>query len=139
MIKLYVSPSCTSCRKAKAWLEEQNLEFEEKNIFHEPLTTEEVKNILSLTEEGTEEIISYRSQAYQALDVDIEDLSMNELLELFKTQPSLIRRPIIMDDRRLQIGYNEEEIRCFLPRKVRELELAEIHRKLADEESVEIA
>lgn len=139
MIKLYVSPSCTSCRKAKAWLEEQNLEFEEKNIFHEPLSKDEIKDILSLTEEGTEEIISYRSQAYQSLDVDIEDLSMNELLNLFKDQPSLIRRPIIMDDRRLQIGYNEEEIRCFLPRKVRELELAEIHRKLANEESTEIA
>ncbi|WP_080145471.1 transcriptional regulator Spx [Marinilactibacillus piezotolerans] len=139
MIKLYVSPSCTSCRKAKAWLEEQNLEFEEKNIFHEPLSKDEIKDILSLTEEGTEEIISYRSQAYQALDVDIEDLSMNELLTLFKNQPSLIRRPIIMDDRRLQIGYNEEEIRCFLPRKVRELELAEIHRKLANEEAVETA
>ncbi|SFK02447.1 regulatory protein spx [Marinilactibacillus piezotolerans] len=139
MIKLYVSPSCTSCRKAKAWLEEQNLEFEEKNIFHEPLSQDEIKNILSLTEEGTEEIISYRSQAYQSLDVDIEDLSMNELLALFKNQPSLIRRPIIMDDRRLQIGYNEEEIRCFLPREVRELELAEIHRKLANEEAIEIA
>ncbi|GEL68025.1 transcriptional regulator Spx [Marinilactibacillus psychrotolerans] len=139
MIKLYVSPSCTSCRKAKAWLEEQNLEFEEKNIFHEPLSQEEIKNILSLTEEGTEEIISYRSQAYQSLDVDIEDLSMNQLLNLFKNQPSLIRRPIIMDDRRLQIGYNEEEIRCFLPREVRELELAEIHRQLANEEAVEIA
>lgn len=135
MITLYVSPSCTSCRKAKAWLEEQNLEFTEKNIFHEPLSKEEIKQILSLTEEGTNELISYRSQAYQALTRDIEDLSLNELLELFETQPSLIRRPIIMDDRRLQIGYNEEEIRCFLPRKVRELELAEIHRKLAVEET----
>ncbi|SDK67055.1 transcriptional regulator Spx [Alkalibacterium thalassium] len=135
MITLYVSPSCTSCRKAKAWLEEQNLEFNEKNIFHEPLTKEEIKQILSLTEEGTSELISYRSQAYQALSEDIDDLSLNELLELFENEPSLIRRPIIMDDRRLQIGYNEEEIRCFLPRKVRELELAEIHRKLAVEET----
>jgi len=135
MITLYVSPSCTSCRKAKAWLEEQNLEFNEKNIFHEPLTKEEIKQILSLTEEGTSELISYRSQAYQALSEDIDDLSLNELLELFENEPSLIRRPIIMDDRRLQIGYNEEEIRCFLPRKVRELELAEIHRKLALEET----
>jgi regulatory protein spx len=135
MITLYVSPSCTSCRKAKAWLEEQNLEFNEKNIFHEPLTKEEIKQILSLTEEGTSELISYRSQAYQALSEDIDDLSLNELLELFDNEPSLIRRPIIMDDRRLQIGYNEEEIRCFLPRKVREIELAEIHRKLAVEET----
>lgn len=135
MITLYVSPSCTSCRKAKAWLEEQDLEFKEKNIFHEPLSKEEIKQILSLTEEGTSELISYRSQAYQALTRDIEDLSLNELLDLFEKEPSLIRRPIIMDNRRLQIGYNEEEIRCFLPRKVRAMELAEIHRKLSVDET----
>jgi len=131
MITLYVSPSCTSCRKAKAWLEENNLEFEEKNIFHEPLTQNEIKKILSLTEEGTEEIISFRSQAYQELDCEIEDLTMKELLDLFQEVPSLIRRPIIMDERRLQIGYNEEEIRCFLPREVRRVELEEIHRQLS--------
>lgn len=135
MIKLYVSPSCTSCRKAKAWLEEQNLEYEEKNIYHEPLTKDEIKEILMLTDEGTEEIISYRSQAYQNLDVDIDTLSMNELLDLFIEEPSLIRRPIIMDDRRLQIGYNEEEIRMFLPRIVRQVELAEIHERLVEVES----
>ena len=72
MIKLYVSPSCTSCRKAKSWLEEHNLEYEEKNIYHEPLSKNEIKEILMLTDEGTEEIISYRSQAYQDLDVDID-------------------------------------------------------------------
>lgn len=135
MIKLLVSPSCTSCRKAKSWLEEQELDFEEKNIFHDPLTKEEIKEILMLTDEGTEEIISYRSQAYQNLDVDIDTLSMNELLDLFIEEPSLIRRPIIMDDRRLQIGYNEEEIRMFLPREVRQVELAEIHEKLVAVES----
>ncbi|WP_028274327.1 transcriptional regulator Spx [Atopococcus tabaci] len=131
MITLYSSPSCTSCRKARAWLEEHNLEYIEKNIFHEPLTTNEIKKILSLTEEGTEEIISFRSQAYQELDCDIEELTMKELLDLFQQTPSLIRRPIIMDDRRLQIGYNEEEIRCFLPRDVRKVELAEIHKQLS--------
>lgn len=135
MIKLYVSPSCTSCRKAKSWLEEQDLEFEEKNIYHEPLTKDEIKEILMLTDEGTEEIISYRSQAYKNLEVDIDTLSMNELLDLFIEEPSLIRRPIIMDDRRLQIGYNEEEIRMFLPREVRQVELAEIHDKLMEVES----
>ena len=88
-----------------------------------------------LTDKGTEEIISYRSQAYQDLDVDIDSLSMNELLNLFIEEPSLIRRPIIMDDRRLQIGYNEEEIRMFLPRKIRDIELAEIHERLEEVES----
>ena len=135
MIKLYVSPSCTSCRKAKSWLEEQELEYVEKNIYHEPLTKDEIKEILMLTDEGTEEIISYRSQAYKSLEEDINKLSMNELLDLLIEEPSLIRRPIIMDDRRLQIGYNEEEIRMFLPRKIRDIRLAEIHEKLLQEES----
>lgn len=135
MIKLYVSPSCTSCRKAKTWLEEHGLEYEEQNIFHDPLTKEEIKEILMLTDEGTEEIISYRSQAYKNLDVNFDTLSMTELLDLFIEEPSLIRRPIIMDDRRLQVGYNEEEIRMFLPKRVRQLELAEIHTRLADVES----
>lgn len=135
MIKLYVSPSCTSCRKAKSWLEEHDLGYEEKNIYHEPLSKEEIKEILMLTDEGTEEIISYRSQAYQDLEVDIDTLSMNDLLELFIEEPSLIRRPIIMDDRRLQIGYNEEEIRMFLPREIRDIELAEIHARLDEAES----
>lgn len=131
MITLYVSPSCTSCRKARAWLEENNLEFTEKNIFHEPLTKREIKRILSLTETGTKEIISYRSQAYQELDVELESLSMTQLLNLFIEQPSLIRRPILLDERRLQIGYNEEDIRCFLPREVRRLELARIQEELS--------
>ena len=130
MITIYNSPSCTSCRKAKAWLEENNLEFHEKNIYHEPLTKEEIKAILMLTDEGTEEIISYRSESYQKLELEIESLTMNELLDLFIEEPSLIRRPIIMDDRRLQIGYNEDEIRMFLPRAVREVNLAELYEQI---------
>ncbi len=133
MIKLFISPSCTSCRKAKAWLEEQGLEYKEKNIYHEPLTKDEIKEILMLTDEGTEEIISYRSEAYQNLEADLDEYSMNELLNLFIEEPSLIRRPIIMDDRRLQIGFNDEEIRMFLPREVRNVALVEIHEQLAAE------
>ena len=135
MIKLYISPSCTSCRKAKAWLEENEMDFEEKNIYHEPLTKDEIKEILMLTDEGTEEIISYRSEAYQNLERDIEDFSMNELLDLFIEEPSLIRRPIIMDDRRLQIGFNDEEIRMFLPREIRNAEYAELYSKMVQVES----
>lgn len=139
MIKLYVSPSCTSCRKAKAWLEEHDLAYIEKNIYHDPLTKEDIKEILTLTENGTEDIISFRSQAYQNLEEDLESLSFNELLDLLIEEPSLVRRPIIMDDRRLQIGYNEEDIRMFLPRQVRKAELVNIHAKLALHDEAESA
>ncbi|ERJ44932.1 transcriptional regulator [Lactobacillus jensenii MD IIE-70(2)] len=131
MINLYVSSSCTSCRKARAWLKKHDVPFKERNIFSETLTKEDIVNILRLTENGTEEIISTRSKAFQELHVNLDDLSIDQLLDLVEKNPSLLRRPIIMDDRRLQVGYNDDEIRRFLPRKVRRLELAKA-QKLAD-------
>lgn len=123
MVTLYTSPSCTSCRKARAWLTEQNIPFKERNIFSEPLSVNEIKQILQITEDGTEEIISKRSKVYQDLDVDLDELPLKELFALIRQNPGLLRRPIIMDDKRLQVGYNEDEIRRFLPRDVRAMEL----------------
>ena len=51
MIKVYTSPSCTSCRKAKAWLQANQLEFEEKNIekrINPKLYMEDGKTIISV-------------------------------------------------------------------------------------------
>ena len=129
MVTLYTSPSCTSCRKARAWLKEHDIAFKERNIFSELLSLNEIKNILRMTEDGTEDIISKRSKAYQKLSVDLNDLSMKDLFKLISKNPGLLRRPIVIDDKRLQVGYNEDEIRRFLPRKVRELELVEAQEK----------
>lgn len=132
MLNLYTSPSCTSCRKAKAWLKEYDISFKEKNIFANPLNKEEIMQVLRMTENGTEEIISTRSRTFQNLKINLDDLSIDQLIDLVEKNPSLLRRPIIMDDRRLQVGYNEDEIRRFLPRKVRRLELEEIQAMTAD-------
>lgn len=123
MVTLYTSPSCTSCRKARAWLEEHNIPFEERNIFSNPLNVDEIKQILQMTEDGTEEIISKRSKIFQDLDIDLNELPLQKLYTLIQKNPGLLRRPIIMDSKRLQVGYNEDEIRRFLPRDVRALEL----------------
>ncbi|GBD73316.1 transcriptional regulator SpxA [Tetragenococcus halophilus] len=123
MLTLYTSPSCTSCRKARAWLQEHEIPFVERNIFSEPLTSDELTNILQMTEDGTEEIISTRSKVFQKLNIDLDDLPLNELLKLVQGNPGLLRRPIMIDDKRLQVGFNEDEIRRFLPRDVRQMEL----------------
>jgi len=119
MVTLYITPSCTSCRKARAWLEEHQIEYVERNIISEPLTEEEIKSILRLTEDGTEEIISTNSKTYQQLNVDIDSLPLKDLYELIIENPTMLRRPIIQDHKRLQVGYNDEEIRRFLPRRLR--------------------
>ncbi|WP_158736126.1 transcriptional regulator SpxA [Alteribacillus sp. YIM 98480] len=128
MVTLLTSPSCTSCRKAKAWLEEHEIPFEERNIFAEPLSVDEVKEIIRLTEDGTDEIVSKRSKVFQELNVELENLPLQRLFELISEHPGLLRRPIIFDEKRLQVGYNEAEIRRFLPRKVRTFNLMEAQK-----------
>ncbi|WP_367369521.1 transcriptional regulator SpxA [Pediococcus parvulus] len=131
MVTLYTSPSCTSCRKARAWLKENNIPFKERNIFSEPLTMDEIKSILRMNENGTEEIISKRSKVFQKLNINLDELPLQKLFDLIQKNPGLLRRPIILDEKRLQVGYNEDEIRRFLPRDVRAYELREAQR-LAD-------
>ncbi|MDT2737879.1 transcriptional regulator Spx [Enterococcus pseudoavium] len=121
MIKLYTSASCTSCRKARAWLQENQLEFEERNIVSEPLAREEIIELLSMTETGTDELISTRSKVYEKLAIDFNDLTFNELVATIEEYPNLLRRPIIFDTTRFQVGYNEDEIHQFIPREVRKI------------------
>ena len=116
MITLFLSPSCTSCRKARAWLEKHEVPFKEHNIMTSPLSYDELRNILALTENGTDDIISTRSKIFQKLNVDVEDLSISALIKLIEENPSL-------DQKRMQIGFNEDEIRAFLPRCYRKEEL----------------
>src|SRR5690554_6881560 len=128
MVTLFTSPSCTSCRKARAWLEEHEIPYKERNIFSEQLTEEEIKQILRMTEDGTDEIISTRSKVFQSLDQSLDQMPLKDLISLIQNNPGLLRRPIIIDDKRLQVGYNEDEIRRFLPRKVRTFQLREAQR-----------
>ncbi|MCI7526957.1 MAG: Spx/MgsR family RNA polymerase-binding regulatory protein, partial [Mollicutes bacterium] len=115
MVTIYTSPSCASCRKVKKWFIEQNIPFKEKNIFSSTLDENELKDILSKTENGTEDIISTRSNIFKEGNIDVDNMSINQLVAFIKENPSVLKRPIIVDDRRVQVGYNEEEIRTFIP------------------------
>ncbi|MCT6924740.1 MULTISPECIES: transcriptional regulator Spx [Bacillales] len=131
-VTIYTQSSCSSSRKALKWLNENNISYNEKRITSQPLTLAEFKNILSMTEDGTDEIIATNSNDFKNLDVDIEQLSIQELYALIQKYPRMLRSPILLDEKRIQVGYNEMDIRRFIPRKVRAFELNAL-QKLAVE------
>lgn len=119
MIKIYTSPSCSSCRKVKQWFDEQQIPYEEYNIFSASLSEAELKEILYKSENGTDDIISTRSKVIKEKNIDVNDLTMSELVRFIKDNPSVLKRPIMVDTNRIQVGYNSEEIMTFIPRERR--------------------
>lgn len=121
MIVVYTSPGCASCRKVKAWLKERNLPFIEKNIFKTLLNDNEIKHLLSRCENGSDDLISKRSKVIQESNFDIESMTTDELIAFIKKNPSVLKRPIILNEKSFQIGYDEDEISVFVPSELRNL------------------
>ena len=115
MITIYTSSSCSSCKKVIAWFDEQNIPYVEKNIFSHTLKEEDIKDILTKSENGTDDIISKRSKIIKDNNIVVEDMSIKELIKFAKENPSVLKRPIIVDDHRIQVGYNPDDISAFMP------------------------
>ena len=124
MLTVYTSPSCSSCRKAKEFLKEQDIPYTEKNIFVNVLNENELKDILTKTENGTEDIISKKSKIIKENKTDINNMTIKELIAFIRENPSILKRPIMVDETKLQVGYNSEEIRVFIPHEKRMAEWA---------------
>lgn len=121
MITIYTTPSCSSCRKAKKWLDDHRIPYSEKNIFNERITEADIDLMLAHAENGFEDIISTRSKIIRENDLDIEDMRTKELRDFILENPSVLKRPIMIDNNKMQVGYNDEEIRVFIPKKLRDL------------------
>jgi regulatory protein spx len=119
MIKLYTSPSCSSCRKVKKYFKQYNIRYVEKNIFTTPLTKDDIIKMLMKSENGFEDIISTRSNVFKEKGKNIDDMRMDELVNFIIENPSILKRPIIVNDFEIQVGYNDDDIELFLPEEIR--------------------
>lgn len=122
MIKIYTSPSCLSCRKVKRYFTKYNIPFVEKNILHTQLTKEDIFRMLVNSENGFEDIISLRSKVFKEQNIQLEKMKINELVEFIIANPTILKRPIIVTDNEIQVGYNDDDITLFLPPELRERE-----------------
>ena len=120
MITIYTKPSCSSCKKAKDWFNEWEIPFVEHDITKTPLEKEVLLDILYKTENGAEDIISTRSKLFKEKKVDFKTMTLTELVVFIQENPMVLKRPIIVDERKIHVGYNAEEITIFIPREKRE-------------------
>lgn len=123
MILIYTSFGCTSATKAKQWLAKNDMPFVEKNIQNTSLEKEEIKYLLQRCPNGTEDIISTRSKAYKMMEKDLDDYSTNDLVEFIQQNPTVLKRPIIVNQDHFVVGFDDDEITSFVPANLREYAL----------------
>ena len=131
MIKIYTVSSCTSCKKAKTWLNAHQLSYKEQNLGKEGITREELLDILTKTDNGIASIVSSKNRYAKALGVDIEDLSVNEVLNLIMETPRILKSPILVDENACKLATRKTIFVPFLPRSVRNVENAEARLRAA--------
>ena len=119
MIKLYTAPSCLSCRKVKKYFKDNNIKFVEKNIINTKLQKDDILRMLMSSENGFDDIISTRSKVIKDSNINIDEMNLNQLMDFIIAHPTILKRPIIVSDLELQVGYNEDDITLFLPPELR--------------------
>lgn len=137
MIQIYTTPSCASCRKAKKWFDQYNIPYSEKNIFSIKLSKEDIFKMLANSENGFEDIISTRSKIFKEKKLEPENMSVQSLVNFIIEYPSVLKRPIIINENELQVGYNNEDITIFLPKELRNSEAFNSFNRDEDDDDID--
>jgi Spx/MgsR family transcriptional regulator len=105
-IKLLQKPTCTTCRKAKAYLEKLGAEIESRSLDKQKLSKAELEEIIS--DRDYTQFLSARNELYRAQNMKEHPPSRAQAIALMAENPNLIRRPLVMRGHRLVIGYDEQ-------------------------------
>ena len=109
-IIFYSYLKCSTCRKAAKWLESKNFEFKIIDIVKEPPLVKYLNLALEQYYDDKKRIFNVRGKAFKALNLDIYDLSREEIIELLLRDGKLIKRPfLICEGKKVILGFNEIE------------------------------
>jgi arsenate reductase len=109
-------PKCSTCQKAKEWLNENNIEYNERNIKDNNPTVDEIKYLYNLSKLPLKKFFNTSGMLYRekGLSKKLPDMKEKEQIELLASDGMLVKRPIFVNDDRVFIGFksdNWEEIK----------------------------
>jgi len=110
-LNFYWYPKCGTCRKAKKWLEEHNIEFNEIHIVENPPTKDELASIYKKSELELKKFFNTSGQKYRELGLKdkLATMSEDEMLELLSSNGMLIKRPLTVGGQNVTVGFKEEQ------------------------------
>jgi len=108
-IKFLHKPNCTTCRKAKVFLEKNKAELDVRDLGKDRLSIAELDRLIGKRDHRI--FLNTRNELYRKRNMSKNPPSRDEALELMAAEPNLIRRPVVLRGADLVVGYDEEALK----------------------------
>lgn len=104
-------PKCSTCVKARKFLEEKGVDFTDRDIKNENPNYEELKSWYEKSGLPLKRFFNTSGMAYRALDLKnkLPDMSEEEQLKLLSTDGMLVKRPILITEKTVLVGFKQAE------------------------------
>ncbi|MBQ2287622.1 MAG: arsenate reductase family protein [Lachnospiraceae bacterium] len=112
MSRLFLEyPKCSTCRKAKKYLEENGVEFIDRHIVETNPTAEELKEWIAKSGLPVKKFFNTSGKLYKEMGLKdkLASMSDEEQIELLASNGMLVKRPLIIEDGRVLVGFKEAE------------------------------
>ena len=111
MKKLFIEyPKCTTCRKAKKFLTENNVDFEDIDIVLNNHTEEELGKWIKLSGLEIKKFFNTSGVLYREMNLKdkLKDMSQEEMIKLLASDGKLVKRPLLITEEKVLVGFKEE-------------------------------
>ncbi len=104
-------PKCTTCKKAKAWLEQNGISFVDRHIVEDNPAAEELKIWWQKSGLPLKRFFNTSGLLYKEMQLKdkLQGMSEEEMLELLATNGMLVKRPLIIGTDFVLVGFKEAE------------------------------
>ena len=111
MLKFICYPKCTTCQKAQKWLDANGIKYELRDIKTENPGLEELRAWYKLSGQPMKKFFNTSGLLYKSMDLKskLPAMTETEMLELLATDGMLVKRPLVIGDGFVLIGFKEAE------------------------------
>ena len=104
-------PKCSTCRKAKKWLDEHNIDYESRHIIENNPTSDELRKWRGVSDLPLKRFFNTSGMKYRELKLKdkLPDMSEDEQLDLLSTDGMLVKRPILVGEDIVLVGFKVKE------------------------------
>ena len=104
-------PKCTTCKRAKKWLDEHQVSYEERHIVEDNPKAEELKKWIPKSGLPIKRFFNTSGMKYRDLGLKdrLPEMTEEEQIELLATDGMLVKRPLVIGDDFVLVGFKEEQ------------------------------